>query len=260
MTTTPGMMLWTDAYMADTSHLTTTEHGAYLLILMAMWRAGGSLANDDVRLARIAKLTLDKWRRIAPTIREFFTIDGEAVTQKRLKLELEIALSKTEKLKAAGRSGGRAKALKNNNHAPSIATGNVIQLPVAKSYDEPSLPDLDSDKKEKTSFASPKDDHLEGQPKRTPKRRTLIDPNITLTTEMREAATKCGIKPELQEFELAKFRDYHAAKGSVMADWLAAWRTWARNSVSFAQVAPNARASPGRAPSLWGPGEAWSRE
>lgn len=26
--------------------------------------------------------------------------------------------------------------------------------------------------------------------------------------------------------EVQKFSDYHAAKGSVMADWQAAWRTW----------------------------------
>ena len=32
------------------------------------------------------------------------------------------------------------------------------------------------------------------------------------------------------ETELQKFRDYHAAKGSVMADWQAAWRTWVGNA------------------------------
>ena len=30
--------------------------------------------------------------------------------------------------------------------------------------------------------------------------------------------------------ELAKFRNYHEAKGSVMADWQAAWRTWVGNA------------------------------
>ena len=107
--------------MADTSHLTTVEHGAYLLLLMAMWRAGGSLPNDDIRLARITKLSLDKWRKVAPNVMEFMTVDGQAVTQKRLKLEFEIASSKTEKLAAAGRAGGRAKALKNINRKPSDA-------------------------------------------------------------------------------------------------------------------------------------------
>ena len=33
--------------------------------------------------------------------------------------------------------------------------------------------------------------------------------------------------------ELEKFRNHHAAKGSVMADWQAAWRTWVGNAVKF---------------------------
>ena len=46
----PAMQIWTDAYLGDTSHLSTTEHGAYFLLLMAMWRNGGSLPNDDAML------------------------------------------------------------------------------------------------------------------------------------------------------------------------------------------------------------------
>ena len=40
-------------------------------------------------------------------------------------------------------------------------------------------------------------------------------------------------------FEWAKFRDHHRAKGSLMADWHAAWRTWIGNMGQF-----QARAGP----------------
>ena len=33
--------------------------------------------------------------------------------------------------------------------------------------------------------------------------------------------------------EYEKFRDYHLARGSVMKDWFAAWRTWTRNAIKF---------------------------
>lgn len=121
MTEIPAMMLWTDKYLGDTTHLTTVEHGAYMLILMAMWRAGGVLPDDETRLARTARLSLDKWRKIAPTITDFLTVEDGRITQKRLKLELEKASSRLEKLKAAGHAGGTAKALKYNNAAPSDA-------------------------------------------------------------------------------------------------------------------------------------------
>ena len=87
----PALPLWTDAYLADTGHLTTLEHGAYLMLLMSMWRAGGELPNDDRKLARFAKLTTPQWQRIKDTIMEFMTVssDGLTISQGRLGDELQ---------------------------------------------------------------------------------------------------------------------------------------------------------------------------
>jgi len=41
-----------------------------------------------------------------------------------------------------------------------------------------------------------------------------------------------GVADAAREF--AAFADYHRARGSTMADWDAAWRTWVRNAVAFA--------------------------
>jgi len=84
----PALPLWTDAYLGDTTHLTTTEHGAYLLLLMAMWRNGGSLPDDEKLLARYARLTSGQWGRMAATIRAFFRVENGSITQGRLTDEL----------------------------------------------------------------------------------------------------------------------------------------------------------------------------
>jgi hypothetical protein len=38
--------------------------------------------------------------------------------------------------------------------------------------------------------------------------------------------------------ESAQFRDHHLARGSVMADWNAAWRTWCANALKFQRAGP----------------------
>ncbi len=81
----PALPLWTDAYLGDTGHLTTTEHGAYLLLLITMWRTSAcALPNDDKMLARYARCTAGQWARMKPVIMPFFRADSNQITQGRL--------------------------------------------------------------------------------------------------------------------------------------------------------------------------------
>lgn len=81
----PALPLWTDAYLGDTTHLTTLEHGAYLLLLMAMWRSGDCrLPDDDKLLARYTRLTASQWARIRPVMMAFFRSADGFITQGRL--------------------------------------------------------------------------------------------------------------------------------------------------------------------------------
>lgn len=125
MSATPFMQLYIADYLGDTQHLTTEQHGAYLLLLMAMWRAGGSLPNDPQKLARITRVSPRRWHLIAPDVMEFFTVDGGEITQKRLVEERKKASSISEKRSASGKLGGIAKALKSND----TAVANAKQTP-----------------------------------------------------------------------------------------------------------------------------------
>lgn len=103
------MPLQIGPYLADTTHLTRDQHGAYLLLLMAYWRRGGPLPADDARLAAIAKATPAEWRKIKPVLLEFFREEDGAWHQKRADEELEKASRLTEAKAAAGRKGAEKK-------------------------------------------------------------------------------------------------------------------------------------------------------
>ncbi len=65
-----------------------------------------------------------------------------------------------------------------------------------------------------------------------PSRRRVRLPEDWAPSEKLQAyALERGVDPTS---ELEAFRDYHHAKGSVMAEWEAAWRTWVRNAQKFA--------------------------
>lgn len=100
----PAFPLWTDAYLADTHHLTTIEHGAYLLLLIAMWRNDGVLPNDDRELARFAHMTQQQWQRIRPTLLKFFRDGGAVLTQGRLTDEMAYVKAHSKKQAAKARS------------------------------------------------------------------------------------------------------------------------------------------------------------
>lgn len=129
----PFMQLYVADYLGDTRHLTTEQHGAYLLLLMAMWRSGGRLPNDPKKLARIVGCTASRWSRIQADVLEFFAADGDDLTNKRLGQELQKAQEKSNQRSVSGIKGAKANALKRLKGTPA----NDDRLPKHSSEPEP---------------------------------------------------------------------------------------------------------------------------
>ena len=110
----PAMPLWTDAYLADTRHLSTHEHGAYLLLLMSAWRTPDcSLPDDDRVLARLAGMNGGRWARCKGTVMAFFELGDDARwRQKRLTKERSRVETQRSQKRTAGRASARAKSQK----------------------------------------------------------------------------------------------------------------------------------------------------
>ncbi len=158
MAALPYMPLFVSDYLADTAHLNTREHGAYLLLIMNYWQREGPLPGDDKRLAAIVKLTHGEWLTVKPEIQSFFIehSDGKANAlrwhHERIDHELKIARGKSSKARASA----NARWSKDNNAValPTHSERNATIQDKARK---------NSSSSDKTAVQiSPNDPHLNG--------------------------------------------------------------------------------------------------
>lgn len=98
----PWMPFYVTDYLTDTGHLSTVQHGAYILLLVYYWTHGG-LPSDERQLANITRLNARQWHRHRATLQAFF-YDGWK--HKRVERELQKMIATSIKRAAAGSKGG----------------------------------------------------------------------------------------------------------------------------------------------------------
>lgn len=113
MTARPWMPFYFSDYLADTGHLSTTEHGAYLLLIAHYW-SHGSLPSDEAVIARITRMTARQWAQSRDVLRSLF---GDNWCHKRIDKELAQAIEKSKVNSANAKrrhSDGIAKAVRSD--------------------------------------------------------------------------------------------------------------------------------------------------
>lgn len=210
MSAAPAMPIFPDAYLADTTHLTTEEHGVYLLLLMAMWRRNGTVPNDDKDLARIVGLSLSKWLKAKARLSSFLMIENGEITQKRLKKEWNYCQERREKNAQNGAKGGRPVSNKNNDIAKANGSVSVNpnESPLTLTHNQ-LVKEEDKSSSKKRGSRLPDD----------------FEPDMLF-------AVTNGLSRDQAQGELSKFRDYWIAQPGqkgVKVDWPATWRNWCRN-------------------------------
>ena len=84
------MPLYIGDYLADTAYLTTEQHGAYLLLIMAYWRNGPPPDNDAI-LAGLTRLSPDAWSIARAVLEKYFVVKDGFLIRARIDREIEIA-------------------------------------------------------------------------------------------------------------------------------------------------------------------------
>lgn len=120
-------------YLADTGHLTATEHGAYLLLIMHYWQHG-SLPAEERMIGRIAKMDAAQWAESRDVLAMLF---GPGWKHKRIDAELLKADEIIEKRRSAAlgrhlKSKASANAVhvdsKSGDTGASPLTGNQVNV------------------------------------------------------------------------------------------------------------------------------------
>lgn len=104
------MPLYVADYIAKTGHLTTVEHGAYMLLIMQYW-VHETLPDNDKILAQVARMPLKEWRKIRPCIAPYFQVEHNSQWRhERIDDELKKASELREKKRKAGIASANARS------------------------------------------------------------------------------------------------------------------------------------------------------
>lgn len=222
------MPLFIGDYLADTTRLTTEQHGAYLLLIMDYWR-NGAPPDDDSILANITKMQQRDWKKIKSSVMRFFTLENEKWNHARIEKELEDAANGKKKAGEKAKKAAEARWSKaSNEHANYDATSNAPSISQAMHEECPSqsqsplLKPIKSKAESATASRLPAD-------------------------WVPSQADEDFLRTERQDLRLeataSRFRDYWIAQPGVKGrkvDWSATWRNWVRNE----RTQTPARASP----------------
>lgn len=195
----PALPLFTDAYLADTRHLTTAQHGAYMLMLMTAWRAPDcSLPDDDVFLARICGMDKRTWASNKIVLLAFWQRTSDAkLFQKRLKDERNYVEGKRNKNVAAG----NASALKRKNrHSTGVTT-----KPQPKTNQPTPTPIVVS-----SGDKSPSDTPIPPKSKTSPPLPDWLDREAWEGFKTMRAGIKKPLKPHGEKIAISKLEEFRA--------------------------------------------------
>ena len=130
MAALPYMQLYVADYLADTMHLTTEEHGAYLLLIFNYWQTGKPIPMS--RLARITRLSNERWTDVERSLGEFFNERSNEWVHDRIERDLEAVRATQEQRIAAGKASAEARkqAAKPRTKASRNARSTTVEEPL----------------------------------------------------------------------------------------------------------------------------------
>lgn len=153
MAALPYMQLYIADYLADTMHLSTEEHGAYLLLMFNYWQTGRAIPKN--RLAKIARVSSERWGAVEESLSEFFIDNGTEWIHERIEDDLAAVRETLAKRSAAGKASVQSRRDRkktqsvSESNTCSTSVGSVFEHGVNKqATNKDTDPDKDTDLKD----------------------------------------------------------------------------------------------------------------
>lgn len=227
---------------------TGDEFKAAVILWCASWhqRPAASLPADDRILARLAGVSLPEWQELrAGALRGWVKCSDNRFYHPVVAEKAKEAWEAKERRKQRTAAARTAKLSQpnraecNDSDAPSVTTP-VTEIVTGSNRREGKG---EEEKKDPTSLRSV-DEPAQREKKYRAKSRTQIAEDAQPDERDRTEAERRGLSKDQFRLEWRKFRDHHRAKGSLMADWHAAWRKWLDGMANFQPAAAHIARSP----------------
>ncbi|WP_350326558.1 DUF1376 domain-containing protein [Pectobacterium aroidearum] len=229
MAALPYMQLYIADYLADTMHLSTEEHGAYLLLMFNYWQTGKPIPKN--RLAKIARMGNDRWISVESSLKEFFNDNGVEWVHERIDRDLDAVRMSLEQKSAAGRASAEARKHKKGTERQRAgnARSTVVNNPLEQDGNgNPTNKDPDNkeDLKDKTPHITPEEnlppsennglpEYLPGVDEPIGKFPMFSDWRPSLDFRQRAALAGVVLDEDYQPTELAGFVMYWQPEGKA---------------------------------------------
>lgn len=209
-----------DLYRRDTRHLSAFEDGVYRRLIDEYMADECPLPDNDKALANVARITLEEWQPIAPTMRAFFTLKNGRLIHKRC----EIVLAEWRRYSKHQSEKGKKRHADHDKYINELPATAEPRLSQASAEPQPRVKSEEKEKKETLSPARVNGVHLI-KPDWQPSQETIDAIRMTYHLTAQEVAD-----------EIPRFRDRQLADAKIKSDWDAEFRVWNSRTRQFADV------------------------
>jgi uncharacterized protein YdaU (DUF1376 family) len=237
MAALPYLQLYVADYLSDTMHLSTEEHGAYILLIMNYWQTGKPINSKHIKA--ITKLSNERITDVIETLQHFFNVDVDGLWfHKRIEADLEKVRDKSIKSSNAGKISAELR-WKNNTKVTNVITDVIETLQRNCNHTE-------TETKTDTKTDKIKDICAKAQPKKISSQTLLaewgINENLSndfiVHRKLKKAAiTETALKGFQREADKAKISLSEAITYSIERGWVTFKNDWYQNAIQQTQAA-----------------------